>query len=279
MHDKIEIIGKGTLIQHGRLNDRIYLMKLDEHDAPIILEHLSKLASKNSYTKIICKVPKWIAPLFLSEGYNLEASIPRFYNIKEDVFFMSKFLESSRLLEVDRGAFEKTSLLLKEYSQKQNGEERLNTEYELRRLDISDVEQITAIYREAFISYPFPIHDPDYILQTMNENVQYYGAIKNGELAAVSSSEMDIKSLNAEMTDFATDKKYFGNNLSVQLLKMMEGEMRKQGIKTLYTIARLDSIPMNKTFLKLNYCYSGTLINNTNIAGSIESMNIYYKYL
>jgi len=55
--------------------------------------------------------------------------------------------------------------------------------------------------------------------------------------------------------------------------------MRKQGIKTLYTIARLDSIPMNKTFLKLNYCYSGTLINNTNIAGSIESMNIYYKYL
>jgi beta-lysine N6-acetyltransferase len=36
---------------------------------------------------------------------------------------------------------------------------------------------------------------------------------------------------------------------------------------------------MNKTFLKFDYCYSGTLINNTNIAGSIESMNVYYKHL
>jgi len=55
--------------------------------------------------------------------------------------------------------------------------------------------------------------------------------------------------------------------------------MKSLGIKVVYTIARLNSIPMNKTFLRLNYQYSGTLINNTNIAGKIESMNILYKHI
>jgi hypothetical protein len=59
----------------------------------------------------------------------------------------------------------------------------------------------------------------------------------------------------------------------------MEKRMRKAGIKTPFTIARLNSLAMNKTFLKLHYTYAGTLVKNTNIAGKIESMNVYYKHL
>ena len=279
MHDKIEIIGKGTLIQHGSHNNRIYLMKLDERDAQIILEKLSELDHKNEYTKIFCKIHKWIAPIFLSDEYILEASIPGFYNNIQDVFFVSKFIDSARLRKVDKVQFEKLSLLLEGESKNHKKLTKLKSDYKIRRLDNSNVEQITEIYREVFISYPFPIHDPGYILQTMNENVQYYGAEKDGRLAAIASSEIDLKGLNAEMTDFATSKEYLGNNLSALLLEKMEKEMKKQGIKTLYTIARLNSIPMNKTFLKFDYNYSGTLINNTNIAGNIESMNVYYKHL
>jgi len=55
--------------------------------------------------------------------------------------------------------------------------------------------------------------------------------------------------------------------------------MSELGIKTVYTIARLNSIPMNVTFLKRGYKYGGTLINNTNISGKIESMNVLYNYL
>jgi hypothetical protein len=59
----------------------------------------------------------------------------------------------------------------------------------------------------------------------------------------------------------------------------MEEAMQRQGIKTLFTIARLASIPMNKTFLRFGYQYSGTFINNTQIAGRIESMNLLYKHI
>ena len=113
----------------------------------------------------------------------------------------------------------------------------------------------------------------------MEEDVQYFGAENDGELAALSSAEIDFKGGNAEMTDFATQFSHTGNNLSSLLLRAMEKEMKKQEITTLYTIARLNSIPMNKTFLQNDYQYSGTLIKNTNIAGKIESMNVFYKYV
>ena len=34
MEDRIETIGKGSVIQHGKLNDRIYLIKLGKEDMP-----------------------------------------------------------------------------------------------------------------------------------------------------------------------------------------------------------------------------------------------------
>ena len=56
-------------------------------------------------------------------------------------------------------------------------------------------------------------------------------------------------------------------------------EMIQQGLKTAYSIARSLSPAMNITFVKNGYKYGGTLGNNTNIAGRIESMNIWYKHL
>jgi putative beta-lysine N-acetyltransferase len=90
---------------------------------------------------------------------------------------------------------------------------------------------------------------------------------------------VDRKRRNAEMTDFATLPDFRGKKLSVILLAHMEDQMRINRIKTLYTIARLKSMPMNLTFLRMGYRYGGTLINNTNISGEIESMNVLYKHL
>lgn len=279
MHDKIEILENGSLIQHGKHNDRIYLMKLKEKDVPSILETLSKLAIEHRYTKIFCKIPKWAAPLFYSNGFLLEASIPGFYNKQEDVFFVSKFLSSDRLLDIENSQLQELSKLLLEKSKTAKSSEKTVSEFKVKRLGKTDIESITEIYREIFLSYPFPIHNPGYILKTMDENVQYYGVKVDGKLAAIASSEIDKKGENAEMTDFATSMTFQGNKLSTLLLEAMEKEMKKQGIRTLYTIARLKSIPMNKTFLRFDYNYSGTLIKNTNIAGNIESMNVYYKHI
>ncbi len=279
MNDTVEVIGKGSIIQHGKHNDRIYLMKLAEQDVEIILDELVTLAEANKYAKLFCKVPKNIAPLFYANGFILEAYIPKFHKNKDDVFFVSKFLNSDRLLSIEKDALSEFNQLLSEDLSLKSKLKKDTSGYSVRKLNKSDVDQMVQIYLEVFKSYPFPIHNPDYILQTMDEDVHYFGVEKDGKLVALSSSEVDPVEKNAEMTDFATVQNHGGKSLASLLLKEMEGEMEKQGVKTLYTIARLNSIPMNKTFLRFNYEYSGTLINNTNISGRIESMNILYKHL
>jgi putative beta-lysine N-acetyltransferase len=143
----------------------------------------------------------------------------------------------------------------------------------------SDSDEIASVYKRVFKSYPFPIHDPNYIRKTMRDNLRFFGIREQESLIALSSSEMDPMEKNAEMTDFATLPEARGKRTAYYLLRAMENEMKREGIVTLYTIARLNSLPMNKTFLKHGYSYSGTLINNTNIAGRIESMNVLYKHL
>ncbi len=59
----------------------------------------------------------------------------------------------------------------------------------------------------------------------------------------------------------------------------MEEKSFKLGIKTVFTIARAKSPGMNITFARSGYDYGGTLVNNTNISGQIESMNVWYKSL
>lgn len=277
-NDAIDIFGKGTIIQHGKLNDRIYLIKLDKNDIPGVLEHIHNLAMNESYGKIFCKVPGSAAPIFVSQGFIIEAIIPGYYNLNEDAFFVSKFLNSDRLLNIEKDKLFNLSALLSE-NRERNISFSLPSSDRLVRLNSQQAEEISELFKKVFDSYPFPVFDPEYIRQTMESHVQYFGIQRKKRLIALASAEIDKDGKNAEMTDFATLPEYRGNNLSVSILSEMEKEMQKQQITTLYTIARLNSIPMTKTFLKLNYTYAGTLIKNTNIAGKIESMNVLFKHL
>lgn len=277
MDDRIEHMGKGSIIQHGKLNDRIYLMKLGKKDCPEILHSIRRMAAAHSYTKIFCKVPVWAAPHFFADGYMTEAMIPGFYRGNETAFFLAKYLSSDRLMNLENEYLGQLGELFKGPFGK--AKHSNNGKFEIESLGTEDVKQITALYRKVFLSYPFPIHNPGYILKTMKENIRYFGAREKGKLIAVSSAEIDKEGKNAEMTDFATNPDFRGKKLGQMLLAKMEQEMEAMGMKTLYTIARLQSIPMNKVFLKHQYQYAGTLIRNTNISGSIESMNVYYKHL
>ena len=79
------------------------------------------------------------------------------------------------------------------------------------------------------------------------------------------------------MTDFAVLPSERGKKLAMRLLQVMEDFLSAYKFRSFYTIARLKSLSMNKTFRNNGYRYSGTLINNTQIAGNIESMNVWYK--
>ena len=154
---------------------------------------------------------------------------------------------------------------------------KLRAEFSYEILDKSSASEIADIYKKVFDTYPFPIHNPEYIKKTMDENFIYFGIQEQDKLVGISSSEMDEEEKNVEMTDFAVLPEYRGNSFAVFLLQKMEEKMKAKGINTFFTIARAVSFGMNATFAKMGYHYSGTLVKNTNISGNIESMNIWYK--
>ena len=197
MQDKIEILGKGSKIQHGELNKRVYLMKLDVNDSPFIIQQINSLARKYRYSKIFCKVPEWTAPLFYANGFILEAQIPSFYKGTETAFLVSKFLNSDRLLEIETDKLYEFSKILKEADKIQNRESTEKSNYKIRKLDKNDSEKITAVYRKIFETYPFPIHNPMYILNMIQEGVQYFAIEIEKQIVALASADVDKNEQNA----------------------------------------------------------------------------------
>ncbi|MFP4465550.1 MAG: putative beta-lysine N-acetyltransferase [Candidatus Goldiibacteriota bacterium] len=274
--DKIETLGSST-IQHGPDSSRIYLMKLSRIDMPGILRDLNSVAFENKYTKIFAKIPSMYEAFFLDDGYVKEAGIKGFYNDLTDVSFVSKFLSDQRQDNRDRAETEKNlEIALK----KEVSSDLIPLEnYTISRAAPEDCAEIADVFRQVFETYPFPIHDENYIKQTMKENIVYFKAVNNKKIAAVSSAETYSSWQAVEMTDFATLPDHLGKGLAFALLKTMEEEMKQENYKTSYTIARSLSPGMNITFAKAGYKFCGTLINNTNISGSIQNMNVWSRKL
>ncbi|MBI9071895.1 MAG: putative beta-lysine N-acetyltransferase [Melioribacteraceae bacterium] len=275
--DVIEKIGN-SLIQHGKINDRIYLMKLHSKDCPGIISDLIKIAAEKNYSKLFAKIPSQEKDLFIKEGFVEEASIPKFFGNMNDVSFMSKFIDIKRK-HLDTEAKKTIDKNIAIALEKADDNKTNSSNLEVKILEKDDASQLVNIYKQVFETYPFPIHDESYIKETMDSNLKYYGIYENGILIAASSAEIDEKNKNAEMTDFAALPSARGKGLANILLKKMEQEMEQIGIYSLYTIARAHSVGMNVTFARAGYTYSGTLVNNTNISGKIESMNVWYKTL
>ncbi|MBW2569041.1 MAG: putative beta-lysine N-acetyltransferase [Deltaproteobacteria bacterium] len=270
---------KGSLIQHGLLNRRIYLMKLGDADPDQLIPALKELAEKRKYTKIFAKVPSSKAGYFFDAGYQKEAVVPNFHNGCEDVSFLGCFISPKRKESAQTDKLDNILNMAKSKGAENVENKPISSEAEIRQCNLNDVYAMSNIYKVVFPTYPFPIDSPEYLLETMHTHVVYFGVEIEGKLVALSSAEMDESSQNVEMTDFATCSAWRGNGFAYHLLKCMEEEMKTRGIKTAYTIARAISYGMNITFAKMGYAFGGRLVNNTNISGQIESMNVWHKSL
>ena len=277
--DKLITLGRSR-IQHGKSNDRIYLMHLAPEDMPGILPQLDALAAGKHYSKIFVKAPLRLLPVFQRAGYHEEARIPRFFRGRETGVFLGKYLDPRRARGI-RTARRREVLesALRRTAESTGSPVRLPASYSWHSARLADAGEIALIYQAVFETYPFPIHDPEYVRRSMRAGIGYGCIQHHGKIVAVSAAEVSTIESVAEMTDFATLPEARGRRFARYLLTRMEEAMAERGILTAYTIARALSASMNKTFAATGYSYAGTLINNTQISGGLESMNVWYKPL
>lgn len=279
--DKLEHIGE-SLIQHGPLNGRAYLMHLAPSEEPTIVPALENLAHEYGYTKIFAKVPEGAAYRFTRAGYAAEAIVPRLFNGRESGVFMARYFADWRKHPANpREIHNVLSVAQKKASQPIATASLPSLPQDARILALGpdQASEMAHVYRAVFASYPFPIFNPDYLRHSMAGTVRFFGIMIRDRLAALASAEMDPETGSAEMTDFATLPEYQGRKLAGFLLADMTERMRELGLCTLYTIARAESYAMNVTFARAGFTFGGTLPNNTHIGGGLESMNVWHLSL
>ncbi|NLE10680.1 MAG: putative beta-lysine N-acetyltransferase [Actinobacteria bacterium] len=280
--DRVEHVG-GAVVQHGRLSDRVYLLKPGE-SAEDDLALMERLARRHGYSKLFAKISEERQDAFLGAGYEIEARIPGAAG-GPDLLFCSRFLDPGRKRErfTDQSLKVIRAAILESASARDGdtSKSRADDGILLQAADGSDAGELAALYGSVFATYPFPIGDAEFIRQTMSSGTAYFLArdAANEQVIAAASAEM-LRSLAAcEMTDFATLPERRGLGIAGLLLQALEREVIDTGVRMAFTIARSTSLGMNVVFARQGYTYAGTLVNNTNIAGRIESMNVWYRAL
>lgn len=259
-------------------NRRLKVLDYAATSFTAMLDRLAWIADENAFDKIFFKARKDDWQTFLRYGYMLEG-ILRYYFRGEDAYVLSRFrtierVTSEKLIEESRLIEE----LLRD--DEEYAPPALPDGYTLFPATPEHIPALVTLYREVFATYPSPLTHPDYVLATMERDV-IYRAIKNakGEIVSAASAEIDVKHSNAELTDCATLKSERGRSLMFHLLRALEGDLESRGVMTGYSLARAPSVGMNRVFRRLGYEYSGRLINNCDIYGQFEDMNIWVRRL
>lgn len=309
-----EVVRHGrSLLQHGPLNDRVYLMQLDESDlsgGACVIDRMEELAARHGYTRLFARVPEHAAHRFLERGFAVEAYVPGMCRGRTAGCFMGRHLWDARAVPRRPGLLCEVLALA---NAKRAGPEqgaacarhggapsdaasgKPGTKPNAGRvieLNPDHAPALARLYAGTFATYPFPVHDPAYLARSMAAGVLFHGIADDGalpgrdsgptgggDLLAAASAEVDMAWRCAEMTDFATRPEARGRGAALRLLRHMEDRVRRMGILTAYTIARAESHAMNVVFARAGYTLAGTLHNNTNIGGGLESMNVWYRHL
>ena len=278
MHDRIEHVGE-TVLQHGPYNDRIYVMRTTPADLPDLLPYLEKLATKRRYGKVIAKVPTAGRAALLDWGAREEGSLNDYYGPGRHAHFLARFFDRKRREEPRPTIVRDNLAIARARANDDPSTTGDDWSGEVVEATPADVDAMSAVYRQVFPTYPFPIHEPAYLDRVMQQDVVFFKLEHDGRIGALASAEIDRSAGAVEMTDFATLPDLRGQGAAQRLLLAMQEAMCARGLRLAFTIARAYSAGMNVTFAKCGYRYGGTLRCNTNISGRIESMNLWFRPL
>jgi len=263
-----------TKIYVDYTNKRVKIIDLNNISVQNI-KRIIHFSSREHLGKIICNCDFESSKIFIEAGFYSEGKIEGYFKGK-DALCMSYFISSDRKICSN---FPKKELLVKQclavrdtFIQRSD-----NPKYCIRNANENDIEEMVELFSTVFSTYPSPIYDEEFLKQTMNEKVLYKVAVYDGKIIGVASADMDKENLNAEITDCATYPDYRGKGILSNIIYSLELDLKKKSFITLYSLSRAIIPGVNIVLSKHNYEYAGRLVNNCNICGTFEDMNIWVK--
>lgn len=261
----------------SKRNSRIRVVSYETGNHAAMVHSLKTHGLQQQSGKIFLKTPFADADAFKMCGLTEEAVIKGYYS-GQNAMVLSFFADEQRMLPVpETGRREQIITSAGQHPGNATNEMKLQDGFHCRIAAASDARELAQVFGRNFESYPFPVFDPEFILEGMKNNVVYMLVVRGEQIAAVASAETIPRLCNAEMTDFATMPEFRGKGLGTILLHALEQQMTKMGIHHCYTLCRAGSPSINRIFGKAGYSYTGTLVQNCHIGGKFEDMNCWCK--
>lgn len=274
-----DISGEGyqARLMLDHYNQRVKILSYEGPDIPGLVQHVKQLADANSFDKIIVMAPRRDWQRFLRFGYVLEAVVS-YYLQGEDAFVMSKFGSQERLTSVP--LMEETHLIERVMENDVTAPvQPLPAGHTVRLARKSDVPALLELYAQIFESYPSPLVYEGYLESVFQKETLFAVCAHGDRIVAAASAELAMPHRAAELTDCATTPEARGKGLMSHILTFLEEELVRRRYLCAYTMARARSFGMNNVFHRLGYEFSGRLVNNCDIYGAFEDMNIWVKRL
>lgn len=258
-----------------QFNQRIRVTEYTGPNLDALVMKLRWLSEANGFDKIICMATRKDWQQFLRHGYVLEAVL-KYYLKGEDAYIVSKFRSQERLTS---GNLMEEILAIEQIIETEDPQHVSDPspDYGFRLARASDIPELIHLYQSIFESYPSPLVHEDYLRTVFAKETLFAVATLNGKIVAAASAELYPQHLSAELTDCATHPSSRGKGLMSYLLEILENEVLKRGYRCVYTMARARSYGMNCVFYRLGYEFMGRLINNCDIYGAYEDMNIWVR--
>ncbi len=270
MNKEIQTANASVSIYKDPYNKRI---RVDDYDGDVdeVLVIISQMIS-GWVEKLIVKSRTKDLAFFLSQGFLEEAHVKGYFS-GQDMHFVVKYYSAERKLSKK---WHEEQQIIESLTNLNEGS-KIEKPVQISFASPVDAVDLAKLYAEIFLVYPTPVTDPDYIQKNMGAGTIYAYIKELGKIVSAASAEINRKYKNAELTDCATQKHAQGKGYMKKLLLALEERLITEGIKCLYTLARAESVGMNKAFFELGYTYSGRLVNNCNIYSGIEDMNVWWK--
>ncbi len=242
------------------------------------LEKIKDFAKVNQAGKIIGNAILPDLKLFTQAGFCIEGKIDGFFK-GTDAYCVSYFMDSKRKIPDNPEQKDKIIAQCLISNSRHTAGGSNNLPYSIRTATQQDIEEIVVLFSTVFSTYPTPVYDEEYIRQTMNGKILYKVAESEGKIIGIASADMDMENRNAEMTDCATYPEYRGKGVLSNIIYELESELKHRDFITLYSLSRAVNTGINMVLCKHQYKYRGRLINNCNICGAFEDMNIWIKII
>lgn len=263
------------LDQHSQ---RIRILRYRATNFENLILKVRWLAEANGFDKIICMATHDDWQNFLRFGYVLEAVV-KYFHAGADAFVVSKFRSQVRL--TSSALMEEVLLIekLMSHSPGSSGGRPLPEGHEVRPARREDIRELIGLYAEIFESYPSPLLHESYLQTVFESGTIFAVCTAGGCIVGAASAELHHDDRAAELTDCATRRQSRGLGLMTHLLRHLEEELARREYVCAYTMARAKSYGMNNVFWHLGYEFMGRLVNNCDIYGAYEDMNIWVRDL